>query len=128
MGGGGVVQGGRWGAEKCAIGVDVMHFSTKTEWAELTTRYRERLRNISSAVPSTLQKSYPEHQKNVFGFLGLSCEVQNGDLVTESQDQEGIKLSDRRPHQEENKFLLTHMCTLAATKRNGHVHAISLKL
>lgn len=51
-----------------------MHFSTKTEWAELTTGYRERLRKISSALPSTLQKSYPELQKNVFGFLGLSCE------------------------------------------------------
>lgn len=65
-------EGGRWGAETCAIGFDDMCFSAKILRAELTTGYRERLRNILSAVPSTLQKSYHKHQKNVFRFLGLS--------------------------------------------------------
>lgn len=54
------------------------------------------LRNAFFVVPSTVQKSYHQHQKTYSGFWDW-VKVQHGDLTTETRDQKGIKLSDGGP-------------------------------
>lgn len=92
---------------------------------ELTTGYREKLRNTCSAVPSTLQKNYHKYQKMYTGFWDW-IEAQNGNSTSESQNQV-LNFQIKGQNQERDKLLLRYISVLSATKQNVHID-ISLKL